>query len=201
MYKIHLSYTSHLLHISIFTLVFLNSNFHLNSKYLSTKRSDESLRSFSARTLSLARSRSVSFCLSVSVMMLPRTQIQQPTNHLIIFSNQQRDQRHQPAVPRKDSAAPPTTGHGGATDPPDRAAIQRRRLRAPVWARSLSWANAPIFTYNQNNSTAIHKQYAWLSVPCSYVYSCVLSSLFFFYLSKYIILLVLISCVDNVCCL
>ncbi|XP_037040128.1 calcium/calmodulin-dependent 3',5'-cyclic nucleotide phosphodiesterase 1-like isoform X4 [Bradysia coprophila] len=42
-----------------------------------------------------------------------------------------------PAVPRKDLPTPPQT-HSGPTGPPDRTAIQRRRLRTPVWARRLA---------------------------------------------------------------
>lgn len=54
-----------------------------------------------------------------------------------------RDHHHKPGVPRKDIASPPPRTHSGPTGPPappDRgggAALQRRRLRTPIWARSI----------------------------------------------------------------
>lgn len=86
-------------------------------------------------------SRLVSFC-SVCPDVRPTNRptiiiINIHKNQTIQMVNIHSDQRQQP---RKDLNASTTSGPGGAPGTPlDRAAIQRRRLRAPVWARSLSW--------------------------------------------------------------
>lgn len=41
-------------------------------------------------------------------------------------------------MPRKGITTPPQT-HSGPTGPPDSATVQRRRLRTPIWARSLTF--------------------------------------------------------------
>lgn len=102
--------------------------------------------------LVLSRLVSRSVCLSRHAATTSTTNHDHELHHIIHhYTHTQKnpsmysDQRHQPAVPRKDLAASTTSGPGGVPGTPlDRAAIQRRRLRAPVWARSLSSYNCEL---------------------------------------------------------